>query len=101
MIWRAWYVNAEYSSREMSWKDLPATGFVVAVIYDSGGKAIRGGGDWYNLVEGDVEVTRSPKDWGTWADKPVGCSGCIKQGIGVSDEEYQRLDKLAWDSVAP
>ena len=60
MIWRAWYTDAEYSGREMKWTDLPATGLVVAVTYDAGGKTIHGGGDWYNIVSGTIEVRSVP-----------------------------------------
>ena len=101
MIWRAWYKNATYSSREMSWTALPATGLVVAVTYVEAGKCIHGGGDWYQLVNGAIAMVPSPAAWGTWALKPRGCKNCIKQGVGVSDDEYQRLDALAFNSVAP
>jgi hypothetical protein len=97
MKWLAFYTEGRvYSSHHTPWTELPDTGVLVVNRYHGTGKTVYSGYDWYWLEDGNIHGVSSG-EWGTWQPKPdVSCASCIKQGVGVSDEEFDRVYELMW-----
>ena len=92
-LWRAWYADGrEFSSADMCWVDLPASGVLVVIEYKGTGRTVYNGGDWYWLYDGRFGYASSGA-WGTWRAAPsredVPCRSCVKRGVGVSDEAFR------------
>lgn len=78
---------------------MPESGVLVIVETRDTGRTIYTGGDWYYLDDGKIKYVSSG-DWGTWKPKPdVPCTSCIKQGVGVSDEEFWATVDRALDGT--
>lgn len=99
MNWRVWYSDGNvYSSEAHSWASLPSIGIIIVVAYKETGKTVYNGGDWYWMENGEIKYISSG-EWGTWKEKPIThCLSCVKQGVGVSDEEFLKIHKEAWNS---
>ena len=100
MRWRAWYTDdREYEGKGVdAFKALPEIGVLVIVEYRDTGRRVLAGGDWYYWQDGQIDYVSSG-DWGTWKDRPsVSCLDCVKQGVGVSNDEFEAVYQRAWRS---
>lgn len=97
MIWQVWYANgAVYNGTTVDeWKALPEDGVVFVEVIRDTGRTIIDGGDWYYWVNDEILFVPSV-EWGVEQPKPVGCSSCIKRGVGLSDEEFERMRQEVW-----
>ena len=99
--WRAWYVDAVYSSAETRWEDLPDDGLQIVKIYEAedylpGFPYTRQltGKDWYYIApDGSIEGKAS-EGWDGWVPKPC-CASHIKRGTAVSDATFAQLNEQA------
>lgn len=97
--WKVYYTNNRiFESKYVDWIQLPESGVLFVVVYFTAGRKIYSGGDWYYLVNNKFDYVPSGK-WGTWKPKPnVSCLSCIKQGVGVSDEEFNKLRQIVFEN---
>lgn len=91
--WRAWYTNDRiFDSRQVTWSSLPRDGVLGVVVYFSDGfRKIVDGGDWYYLDSDIPTCTETHSDWDQWIDPPDVPLDELKRGVGVSDEEFDRI----------
>lgn len=96
MLVRIWYTENRYFEVENleQWKALPATEIVLVWVEHGAYRYRVSGGDWYYWQDNKIKhVSSGP--WGTWVPRPpIDCAECVKQGIGVSDEEFKRISEL-------
>jgi len=85
-----------YRWDETPWVALPAQGMLGVIQFAPHGyRTLYSSGDWYWCYEGRLGYVRSPTAWGTWALPPeIPCKSCVKQGVTVSDEEFQVVYQL-------
>lgn len=97
--WTAYYTEGRvFRSEDISWQELPESGVLIVVVHFEGRRNVLEGADWYYLDQGEFRVVLS-KSWAGWEPKPqINCASCIKQGVGISDEEFWELYKKVWDS---
>lgn len=94
---RAWYRDETYNGSTLSdFKALPEDGLVVLVaLYDTG-RTIFDGGDWYYWTNGRIRYVPSV-EWGRDEPRPdIQCLDCVKHGVGVPDDEFERILAEAW-----
>jgi hypothetical protein len=90
MKWRAFYADgSRFSSAEMHWQALPATGLVGVVIYlEPPYRRIIDGHDWVWMEGVELHAVTTHAEWGRWAPKPVACGSCVKQGAAMDDDAF-------------
>lgn len=80
-----------YSSANYDWTELPKDGILGVVVYHE--KPYRTqvvNGDWFWMEDG--RPTCGETTWDGWVDPPDGVDPqMLKRGVGVSDEEYERV----------
>jgi len=96
MQFTAYYTDDRvYKGDYDDWLEMPASGALVIVEHRPTGRGIFNGGDWYFVREGVIGHVRSGP-WGTQKPPPeISCKSCVKAGVGVSDEEFQRVSQRA------
>lgn len=97
MRFRAWYLSGVYEGEGVeAFKALPPEGVLWITTYPRPGyRNHYNGGDWYKW-DGDTLGYIPSGEWGTWQPRPDGCASCIKKGVGVSDEEFERVKAEAY-----
>jgi hypothetical protein len=103
--WRAWYRGGQdFESADTKWEDLPSDGMLMAVIlldeYSEGGvryRRIMMGSDWYWLCELEGRITLCENN--ETPDKILERypDAVLKRGAWTSDEEMERVKKVAYE----
>lgn len=99
--WKAWYADGNiYSSSEISWKELPESGMLGVVVFlNPPYREIVSGGDWYYLDDDShPSCTDTHEEWGEWVSKPDAPPDEIKQGEGVADEQWSKIQTEMMES---
>lgn len=86
----------DISSAE-EWKAMPKSGLLGVMSFSDTGRTFFNGGDWYWLVDEKVRYLSSGA-WGSDKPQPGGCAVCFKQGVGVTDEEWDAfvIEAMSW-----
>lgn len=98
MLFKAWYVGKKVyiGNNWDDFKALPESGVIWITVFYPQGRVFYNGGDWYYLQDNKLKYIPSGA-WGSWQPRPeVECLSCVKQGVGVSDAEFEIVKELAW-----
>lgn len=104
---RAWYDGGRILDGE-SLRGFPEEGAIQFVEFEHGVtkggtryRRIVDGGDWYFLDDlGRIQRVDPHPEQGQWAEKPGGCSSCIKRSAPhLPDDVFERLSAEAQEAT--
>ena len=95
--WTAYYSEGRiFRSEETTWQELPELGVLVIALDNPTGRTVLAGGDWYFLDGGRYGYVAS-REWGKPEPRPaLACRSCVKEGVGVSNDEMNETYSRAW-----
>lgn len=94
---RVWYSEGRvYDVTSVDdWKSLPAEGLLwITVFHPDSTRTFYSTGDWYYLEDNKIKYISG--EWGPWKPRPnILCLDCVKRGIGVNNEEWEKVKSEA------